>query len=131
MSNKILIFISDQRTILGTFLAVLLVGLTSFVVHKDSGNIQSLSYQNHFVLKLLSFITYAVLAFFTYKGIKLIRWLMAVLILLSGISMAASGFFGIEWDQYFLKPFAVVFGLYFVFGGISLFRLKNVKSKLF
>ena len=86
-------------------------------------------YQQHLILKLLSFVTYAVLAFLTYKGIKLIRWLMAVLILLSGISMATGGLFIIEWDQSFLKPFTILFGLYFVFGGISLFRLKIIKSK--
>ncbi len=129
MIKKIFIFISDQRTILCTFLAFFLFGLISFVVDKDSGNIQSLPYQQHLILKLLSFFTYAVLAFFTYKGIKIIRWVMAVIILLSGIPMAAGGLFGIEWDQYFLKPFAIVFGLYFVFGGISLFRLKIIKNE--
>jgi len=95
----------------------------------SNGNRRYGQYNQLLGLKILSFIIYAVIAYFTYKGVKIVRWLMAAIVLLTGIHAAILGIFGIGWHQYFLKPNFIVFGLYFIFGGIVggivLFRIKN------
>jgi hypothetical protein len=107
------------------FLCVSLVGIISLGLYGNSADIEYLSYNQLLWLKIFSFVTYAVIAVFTYRGVKIVRWLMAAIILLSGIRASILGLFRIGWHQYFIKPSFIVLGLYFIFGGIVLLRLKN------
>ena len=118
-------FLSDQKTIILVFLSVSLIGIIGFIFYKDLAYTVSLPYNLLFALKILSFTAYAVIAYFTFKGIKIFRWLMAVIVLLTGIHGSILGILGIEWRQYFIKPYFIVLGLYFIFGGIVLFRLNK------
>ena len=105
------------------FLVVSLIGIINLCIFNESANNHPLPYNQLLGLKILSFITYAVTAYFTKKGVKLVKWLMAAFILLSGIHAAVLGIIGIGWHQYFLKTYSTVLGLYFIFGGIVLFRV--------
>jgi len=110
---------------MGVFLGMSLLGIVSSCLFKEIADNQPLPYNQLLVLKILAFITYAVMACFTYKGIKIASLLMGAIILLTGIHVAFLGICRIGWHQYFLKPYFTVFGLYLIFGGIVLSRLKN------
>lgn len=125
MNKRIVLFLSDPKTIMCIFLCISLIGIISLSLFRNLADNQPLPYNQLLGLKMLSFIIYAVITYFTYKGVKIVRWLMAAIVLLTGIYAAILGIFGIGWHQYFLKPYFIVFGLYFIFGGIVLFRMKN------
>jgi hypothetical protein len=125
MNKRILLFFSDTKTIMCIFLCTSLIGIISLCLFKNLAVNKPLSYNQLLGLRILSFLIYTVIAYFTYKGVKIIRWLMAVIILLTGIHASFLGIFMIDWHQYFFKPYFIVFGLYFIFGGITLFRLKK------
>ena len=125
MFKKILSFLSDTKTILYIFLGVNLIGLIGFFLFgKLLGN-QTLPYNQTLGIKILSFITYVVIVYFTYKGVKIVRLLMAAIVLLTGINGIFLGIFRIDWQQYLLKPYFTILGLYFIYGGIALFRYKK------
>jgi len=125
MIKRIFSFLSDPKTIICIFLCVSLVGIISLGVYGNSTDIKHLPYNKLLGLKILSFVTYSVIAYFTYRGLKVVRWIMATIILLAGIHATFLGIFVVGWHQYFLKTYFTVFGLYFIFGGFFLFRLKN------
>ena len=125
MKKRIVSFLSDQKTIICIFLCINLIGIISICLFKELADNHPLPYNQLLGLKILSFITYAVIAYFAYKGVKIVRWLMATIVLLTGMHASLLGIFGIGWHQYFLKPYFTIFGLYFIFGGIVLFRLKK------
>jgi len=129
MKKGIFSLISNQTTIISIFLAVSLIGIIGLIFFKDLTNDKPSPYNQLLSLKILSFLTYAILAFFTHKGIRFIKWVMALIILLTGIHATALGIFGIEWRQYFVKPFFIIFGIYFVYSGIVLFRSKRTDKK--
>jgi hypothetical protein len=125
MIKRIFSFISDPKTIICIFLCVIFLGIISLGLFGNYTVIQYLSYNQLLILKILSFVTYSVIAFFTYRGVKIARWLMAAIILISGIHAFILSMFGTGWHQYIMKPSFIILGIYFIFGGIVLFRLKT------
>ena len=125
MVNKILLFLSETKTIIFIFLCVNLIGLIGFFLFGKTEENQALPYNQMLGIKILSFITYTVIVYFTYKGVKIVRLLMAAIILITGINGIFLGIFRTDWHQYFLKPYFTILGFYFIFGGITLFRYKK------
>ena len=125
MKRRIISFFADPKTIMGIFLIISLIGIINLILFRNLAGNQFLPYNQLMGLKILSFVTYSVIAYFTCRGVKVVRWLMAAIILLTGIHATFLGIFGVGWHQYLLKPYFTVFGVYFIFGGIVLFRMKN------
>ena len=81
-----------------------------------------MSYEKLLLLRSASFLTYLTLAYLSYKGIKIVTWLMATILLFSGLGATFTGIFRIEWHQYFMKSHFLIFGIYYVFGSVVLIR---------
>ena len=118
-------FLSHRLTILIAFISINVFGLLEFVFFKELAHDTPLPYEQYLLIKIASLTVYSIFAYFTYKDIKLIRWLMALIILLTGLIGVLMGVFKIDWHQYFLKPYFIIFGIYFIYGGMILFRSSN------
>lgn len=77
--------------------------------------------------KFLDLITIILLVFFTDKDKIVAKWILAALILFSGVHGFIMGIFAVPLSQYVLKPLFIILGIYFSFGGILL--IKKTKNK--
>ena len=112
----------ETRTILSTFLIVYLLGIAwQFRLGLPEINI-SPSFENILFLKLAAFAVYIILAFLTLKNVKIAVWFMASVLVLSGLGISIFGIFAVGFNQFILKTFSTVFGVYFVAGGVYLPR---------
>ena len=129
---KIIIqIISDNRIVLFIFLAVHLLGVIWLLITGGTSENQKLSYEKLLMLKSASFLIYSLLVYLTLKNIRLVTWLMAAALLLTGAGATFLGIFRIDWGQYFVKPFFIIFGIYFIFGSIALIRKPEIKEARF
>ena len=92
---------------------------------------ENIPYEKLLLLKSVSFLTYLLLVYLTLKNIKLVTWLMAAVLLLTGVGSTILGIFRIDWEQYVVKPYFVIMGLYFIFGSIALLRKPVIKEGRF
>ena len=70
-----------------------------------------------------------IIAYLFYRGIKIFTWLMAAILLFTGIGATFAGIFKIEWHQYFTKSHLLIFGIYFVFGSVVLIRDARIRKE--
>jgi|GEM_PF-6979446 len=81
------------------------------------------------MIKLITLFTYILLAHYTLKNIKIIVWLMAAVLVLSGVGATLFGLFSVGPNQYLLKIFCLIIGGYFVVGGIMLPKNRRIMEK--
>lgn len=130
--NKIFSIILNKKCILILFLSNNLVGIFSSFLTGRASVIEYMSHVQLLVLKLVAFTIYLLLAYLSIRDFKVATWVIATLILLSGVGSALIGMFKIGWHQYLLKPYFVILGFYYIFGGVSLIYTSatNVKKVL-
>ena len=83
--KRIIQIILDKKIVLSIFLAVHLLGVIWLLVTGENTENQNIPYEKLLLLKSFSFLTYVLLVFLTLKNIKLVTWLMAAALLLTGI----------------------------------------------
>ncbi len=113
MLNAIHIFLTNKITILTSYI---LINCVLKLVHSMNSN----DTENMTLFLIAVFIFYVILAFATYRNIKIAVWLMALCLLLSGIGTFIIGVFLTPLSQYILKPFFLIASLYFIYGGLFL-----------
>lgn len=118
--NMVLRKILNKYFIISVFLNIYLLGILWLVFTGKSTHLEYMSYKQLLMAKLVSFGVYLSLAYLSLKNIKIVTWILAVLIVLSGTGATLLGVFRIDWSQFLMKPSFIVFGLYFVVGGASL-----------
>ena len=114
--------ISNKLTIFSVFLSLYLFGIIWLLFTGEADALDYMSTEKLLLLRLASFLTYLTLAYLSYKGIKIFTWLMAAILLFSGIGATFAGIFKIEWHQYVMKSHLLIFGIYFIFGSVVLIR---------
>jgi hypothetical protein len=122
-------FLSQRLTILISFLSVQSFSILAFIFYEGSNKDIYLPYNQYLLMNLGVLALYSILAYLTYKDVKIFRWIMAIIILLTGLLGIAMGIFGVDWHQYFIKPYFIIFGIYFIFGGLILFRSSRYSEK--
>lgn len=127
--KEILRTITSKKCIYIVFLSVYSAGLIWLIVTGKSDALEYMSYKKLIVAKFLSFSIYLLLSYLSLRNIKIATLIMAVLILLSGAGSTLMGVFRVSWNQFILKPYFVIFGLYFTFGAVSLIYKSAIKSK--
>ena len=120
-------YLSSPKIIICIFLGVYIIGILSFILFGETGKIKYLSYSQILGLKLLSLLTYAIILYFIYKGVRVAQWFMALIIFFSGVHSLMVGFLGSNWNQYLIKTIFMIIGIYFIYGGIVIFRFKDDK----
>ena len=68
------------------------------------------------------------LTFFAIKEFRFAQWLMALTVLVAGVSGLFTGLFLVPFSQYFLKVIFIILGIYFSYGGYIL--VKTTKEKI-
>lgn len=105
-------FLTNKLTILIFYLSVIGLRFVYSVVLQKSTNMTLVS--------LSALVIYCLFAFGTFKGVKVVTWIMAFCLLFSGIGGLVIGSLFIPLNQYILKFFFVIAGSYFVYGGLFL-----------
>jgi hypothetical protein len=129
--KSIIRLLSDKKIILTIFLAVHLSGMIRLLLTGRESDHQNIPFEKLLLLKSGAFFIYALLAYFTLKDIKLVAWLMAAIIFLTGVVFTFAGVFRIEWHQYIVKAYFITSGIYFVFGSFLLIRKPVMKEGKF
>jgi len=62
------------------------------------------------------------LSYLAYRRNLLAAWTMAIFLALHGSSLLLFGLFAVPVDQYILKSTGVIFGAYFLYGAVIIFR---------
>ena len=84
-------------------------------------------YSDVTVGNLFVLILYGVIVSLIYKGNKIANWIMIVLILLSGVGSTMIGIALVPFDQFVVKLFLTLIGIYFIYGGIRLITLSRTE----
>ena len=129
--KSIIQIVLDKKVVLSIFLAVHLLGVIWLLVTGGNPGNENIPYEKMLLLKSGSFLTYLLLVYLTLKNIKLVTWLMAAVLLLTGVGSTILGIFRIGWEHYVVKPYFVIMGLYFIFGSIALLRKPVIKEGRF
>ena len=129
--KSIIHIVLDKKVVLYIFLTVHLLGVIWLLVTGGYPDNENIPYEKLLLLKSVSFLTYLLLVYLTLKNIKLVTWLMAAVLLLTGVGSTILGIFRIDWEQYVVKPYFVIMGLYFIFGSIALLRKPVIKEGRF
>jgi hypothetical protein len=79
--------------------------------------VYSLESSRIILVRTVGLVVFSILAILTYKNIKVARWLMGLNLLIIGLANLVLGIFGISISQYVLKPFTIIIGAYFMYGG--------------
>jgi hypothetical protein len=114
-------FLKRPAFILSSYVAFLVLKVLTFL----QGNQHSISLM---LVHVIGFALVVLLALLAIKGWKPALWILGIY-LMTHIATVALGIFFIQWDQYFLKPFAIVMGSYFTFGGVMLIQLARSPRK--
>ena len=114
--------ISNKLTIFSVFLSLQLFGIIWLLFTGEADALDYMSFEKLLLLRSASFLTYLTLAYLSYRGIKIFTWLMAAILLFSGIGATFAGIFKIEWHQYVMKSHLLIFSIYFIFGSVVLIR---------
>jgi hypothetical protein len=69
------------------------------------------------LVRIVGLAVFSILAILTYKNIKVARWLIGLTLLITGLGNLVLGIFVISISQYVLKPFTIIIGAYFMYGG--------------
>jgi hypothetical protein len=116
-----LVFLRRPPVILSIYVAFLVVKVVTFL--------QSSQYRTGLMwVHLIGFVLVAVFSFLAVKGWRPALWIMGIY-LMAHIGTVALGIFFIQWEQYILKPFAIVAGSYFAFGGVMLIQQARKPEK--
>lgn len=118
--TTILRIISNKKTILSAFIFVQVFGLIWLVVSGKTSSHNYMSFDNFLLLKIATLLFYLLLVYLSLKNIKVVTWILAAILLYSGVGSSFIGIFRIEWYQYFLKAYFFIFGIYFIFGSVAL-----------
>jgi hypothetical protein len=97
-----------------------LISIAWLLISNNANALEYMSFNKALLLRAAALIIYFIIAFLSFKGFKFATWLMVAILLFTGIGNAALGLFRIGWDQYILKPYFAVLGLYFIFGASAL-----------
>ena len=114
--------ISHKLTIFAVFLSQYLLGIMWLLFTRDANALKYISYEKLLILKTASFFIYLTLAYFSYRGFKIVSWIMAVILMCYGLRAIFVGLFRIEWHQYLVKSHLLIFGIYFIFASVVLIR---------
>jgi hypothetical protein len=108
-------FFSTTASILLVFLAFRSYQLVYSLIHLDDNLSIILG-------RSLSLIAVLILSYLTYKRKNLAAWAMVFFLVLSGFSIFSFGIFAVHTSQLALKTISIIFGAYFFYGGIIIFR---------
>ena len=118
--KKLFNILSDKKSFYIAFLLMHLISIAWLLISSNSNALEYMSFNRALLLRAAALIIYFIIAFLSFKGFKFATWLMVVILLFTGIGNTALGLFRIGWDQYILKPYYAVLGLYFLFGASAL-----------
>ena len=106
------------------FLRNRLTILTSFILFKVATCVYSAySPQESMKITLVRCVAlgiFVLLAVLAYRNIKVGTWLMAFILLFTGVGGFLMGAFLISFSQYLMTSFFILVGLYFTYGGVLL-----------
>jgi len=119
--------ISNKKHILFVFLSVHLINLIWLFITREASDYQGIPFLQMMTLRTVAIVIYAMLSYWALKNIKFVTWIMAVVILFTGVSLVLLGILKVEWHQYMVKSYFMIIGIYFVFGSISLIRKRSMK----
>jgi len=122
MMKKLYRIISSKLTIFSVFLFIYLFGIISLIITKKTPGFDYIHYKQLLLTRSVSFLTCLTFAYLAYRGVRIITWIVAIFLLGFGCGTSMLGVFKIGWSQYILKFNFIIFGIYFIFGGIVLIR---------
>ncbi len=111
-------FILAKRT-------VIIVAYLLLVCIKTVHAILTSKYDEVIIGYLSVLIMYGILVALIYKGNKIANWIMIVLILVSGVGSAFIGIALVPLDQFVVKSFMTLIGLYFIYGGFRMIAFER------
>ena len=118
--NRIIRILTDKKSFYFLFLLMNFIGVIWLLYTGKSPALEYMSLKKLLLLKTAALIIYLLFVYLSLRNIKFITWLMVCILLFSGLGTASLGIFRVEWTQYFLKPYFTVFGIYFIFGAVTL-----------
>ena len=117
--NKLKVLL-ETKLILLVFLVINLMGILWSIVTGETGGSNTMPQKQFLIIKSVSFLIYSLLAFFVLKNIKVAVWLMAAVLIITGAGTTLLGLVSVGFNQYFVKTYFIIAGLYFLIGGIYL-----------
>ena len=111
------IFLKKSSTILIVHILLRALQLSSAAIYGEKDTV--------FFARISKFLLCCVLTYMALKKYKIIIWIMAIWIYVTGVSGFIAGVFFVSISQYLLKPFSILISAYFIFGGIILLPLKR------
>ena len=129
--SRVLFILTSKKSFYIAFLLTYLISIAWLLFSDTSSALLYMSFNQALLIRVGAFLIYLMFSYLSVRNIKFATWIMVLVLLYTGLGNTALGLFRVGWDQFILKPYFIIFGIYFIFGAVTLIYYATKRRKRF